>query len=251
MTKIHEVLQKFQEIDPNRILEVLKEFKQTCIDAHRTAKDVEKTYYADAAAGEEKVKARIDALTKQRDTCQAKITAFKKPLAAATIKGNAEKLASIKADMKALAAEEGQISTEIEMLQSTHIAGSKELHDRVLAENERFKNLREQYNAAAQEIYVFAKEREKLYQNILRTATANPFERGYGIDMDKLDRHYRFELYAESAAKNAAEQAARKAAEASRPRTFQTYREYVPAGEPVDVAMVETPNGTRFEYRKS
>ncbi len=258
MTKFEEVLKGFQEADPNGILEAIREMEQISIDAGRAAKEAEKEYYADAAQSKAKVTARIEALIKQRDACQAKIAAFKKPLASATVRGDGKKLAAIKADMKELEADKTQISTELEMLQSTHIAGDVDLYTRVIQENQRTSELREQYRTAKKKVYQFALDMLEAYQAIKQATSNYDLGGGIGADLDKLDKHFNHEKYAEIAAQSAAEEAARNAARASghrvhvmAPRSIYTDPEYVPAGRPGDVTMVETPKGTRFVYGNS
>lgn len=219
--QFNEILEQFQATDPNTLLEALKEVEQASIDAAAETRQASDAYYANAREKEEKVNNRIASLIKQRDGYQAKIEAFKKPLVAATVAGDSKKLDSIKSGMKELEADKLQVSTEIEMLQSTHMCGDAELYNDVIAKHEHFRKLLDAYWQARASVHVFAGSREDTY-NKINDKTGGRYGGGHGPDMEKLDRHYHAEEWAKINAKDAEETAARKAAEANRPRNLHT-----------------------------
>lgn len=195
--KFNEILEKFKAEYPGMILDALDELEKASSDAAAEAQRARDAYYASAKEKEIKVAERIKELKEHFEGCETRIEAFKKPLVAATVAGDHDKLDSIKAKMKELEVEKLQLSTEIGMLENTHITGDEDLYNKVVEKNAVHVKLREAYINAKEEAYRLAKDRIEDYEKIQKRTQNLRAGGGYGVNMQELDRHFHFEKYAE------------------------------------------------------
>ena len=186
-----ETLTRFQETNPDDLLEALSELEALSINAFTETSKARDAYFADAAQKKATVDARIEALIKQRNQHQAKIDAFNRSLVTATVAGDNKKMDCIRADLKECESTMLQVSTEIEMLQSAHIPGDMTLYNEVVAKNNTYQDLRTQYRTAKHDTWEFARGALKRWERI-KDATHN-YDMGGGFDlnMEALNAHYR------------------------------------------------------------
>jgi len=203
-----EVLERFRQEDPQDLLDALEELNQASINAASEAQKARAAYFADAQAKERKIADRVQELKTQRDGHQAKIDAFKNPLISATAAGDLKKLANIKEAMKTLELDKTQVSTEIAMLESAHIRGDEALYNAVLDRVAEHSRLLKIYQLAKSEVHSLAGEKEEAYRKIARDTLHINHGGGNGINLEELNRHFHYEVYAkheEQAAKERAE----------------------------------------------
>jgi len=191
------IMEKFYAEDPKMILDALEELSQACSDASAEAQRAREAYYASAKEKEKKVVERTKVLKELLEDCEIRIEALKKPLVAATVAGDSGKLDIIKAKMKELEVEKLQLTTEIGMLENTHIVGDEDLYNKVVEKNSVHIKLREDYFKAKVETYRLAEEKIKDYEKIKKTTQNFRAGGGYGVNMQEIDRHFNFEKYAE------------------------------------------------------
>lgn len=218
--KFKEVLEKFKTgSDPKILLDALEELSQDCSNAAAEAQRASNDYYANAKEKEKKVAERVNELKEHLEYCESNIEAFKKPLVEATVVGDREKLDSIKSSMKELEIEKDQLSTEIDMLESTHMSGDEDLYNKVVEKSTIHKNLSEVYSSAKAEAYGLAGERIVGFEKI-QNRTQNFYAGGgNGPNMGELERHFHFEKYAKLKEQADKELAACEAEQGRRSRT--------------------------------
>jgi len=219
-----EILENLQAQDPKALLyDALDELEKSVVVAATAADKASKAYYADATAKAEKISARVGLLRKQHSEFQKKIEALKKPLLEVTVSGNTQKLADLKASMKALEADKLQVSTELEMLESAHMSGADELYNDVVQKNDHYLSVREAYQEAKRKAYEFAIKREEIYHTIQRETQYYNAIPMHGPNMKDLEEHYHFEKWEQIHAEDAKQRAALEAEEANRPRNIETF----------------------------
>ena len=226
----NETLEKYKAEDPQSILDALEELNQDCLTAASVANEAEKAYYASASGKQKKIDSRIAELVKQCDGYQAKIEALKEPLVVATVAGDANKLSDIKADMKKLEVDKSQVSTEINMLKSTHVSGDAELYNDVISKNDSYLVLREAYLEAKRKVFEFAIKRVEAYEKIKKGTMNHRIGGGYGPKIDELNKHFHFEEYAKNEAEAVRQAATLEAERANKPISLKT-NSYVFGGE--------------------
>lgn len=182
--------------DPKVILDALEEIKQASENAWSEALKAEKSYYANVKEKEIKVAARIEELNQQRDYYQTQIDSLKKPLVAATVAGKGKKLDNIKANMKEYEINKIQISTEIEMLETTHINGDEENYNEFMEKDAMYKKLRNDYRLAKRKAYEFAEEMIETYEAIKKDTILYNIGGGHETKVDEINKHFYFEKYA-------------------------------------------------------
>lgn len=193
----NKILEQFKMEDPKVILVALEEMKQASENAWAEALKAEKNYYANVKEKERKITARIEELNQQKDYCQTQIDSLKKPLVAATVAGNGKELDNIKANMKEYEINKIQISTEIEMIETTHINGDEELYNVFMEKDAMYKKLRNDYRSAKRKAYELAGEMVEEYEAIKKDTTLYNIGGGYETKVDEINKHFYFEKYAE------------------------------------------------------
>lgn len=206
-----EILEKFKAEDPKIILDALEELSQASSNAAAETQRALKAYKTNAEEKSKTVSARLEELKEQRDKYQEKIEALKKPLVSATVAGNQQKLENIKKEMRELGADMLQVSTEIEMLENTHMSGDEELYNTVLEKSAIHAKLRAIYLAAKKKVYELAVEKIKSYEKIQHETYNYDLGGGYGVNIDELKRDFHFEKYAKLEEQTKKENAAREA----------------------------------------
>lgn len=186
-----EVMEKFKtDSDPKILLDALEELSQACSEASAEAQRASKAYYANAEAKKQKITDRIEDLRKQLKGCETKIESFKKPLVSATVSGDSQKLEEIKARMKEQEVEKIQLATEIDMLESTHVSGNKDLYEAVVKKNAVHEKLRESYVSAKVEAHTLAREIIKGYEKLQRRTQNFHAGGGIGANLVEIENHF-------------------------------------------------------------
>lgn len=222
---LDEVFGILQDQDPQKMISAaLEELKQSMVDAAAEAHKASRAYYADAEAKQKKIASRIELLKNQRNTFQSQIEALKKPLLSATVSGNAQKLAELKASMKTLEADKIQVSTELEMLESAHMNGAEEFYNNVVEKNDRYVAALDAYQKSMRKVYEFALKKVETYNTIHRETQYYSCIPVYGPKMEDLKNHYNFDEHERIRAEVARREAALEAEKASQPRNLETNR---------------------------
>ena len=194
LTNFQEILARFQAGNPDDLKKAVDKLEEASCDAARATLAAATAYYASADEKGERIKNRILLLSKQKESYQSKIDAFKQPLIAATVAGDNASLQKIKASMKALEADKQQIFDELELLKSSHFSGDSELYDAVFVKDEYHAKLRANYLKAQDETWKVARAMVERWENI-EERTLNWESRGGGsrLNLEKLEKHYHFD----------------------------------------------------------
>jgi len=115
--------------------------------------------------------------------------------------------------LKTLQAEVDALSSEINILEAAPLVGDTALYDDVVAKNNRFLELKNEYRRAKRLVYDLANEKIEAFEELKGETNYYDLGGGFGANMEKLEEHFHAEKLSKMRSQHEKEQAALREAE--------------------------------------